>query len=206
MENQFTTERAAVTVLLASLLTACTTAPTAARAPVAQLRPAQLAITQAGFGTTARYVYCERSACPLPTTKTPVVAVAGAVTTLALPAGVLKPSGRSLDISFPFNSHRMNAGDKKLLTEAASSYAGGDIDIIARSDYVGPIAGQMNVVRARAKALRSIVARQTQNARITERREVAGPDRVAEAEQAQQRKGTVRFTPPIDVHLKGTPK
>ena len=203
MENQFTTERVAIALLLASLLTACTTAPTAVQAPVAQLRSAQLAITQVGFGPTARYVYCEQSACPLPTTKTPVTAVAA----LPLKVNVFYPKRLvALEIAFPFNSPRISEGDKKLLAEAASSYAGGDIEIIARSDFVGPARGQRKVVDARAKAMRVIVAKQTQDARITERREVAGPNRVAEAEQAQQRKGTVRFTHPIDVQLKGTPK
>lgn len=203
MENQFTTERAAVALLLASLLTACTTAPTAVPAPVAQLRPAQLAITQAGFGPMARYVYCEQSTCPLPTTKTPVAVVAA----LPLKPSVFHPKRLiALEIGFPFNSPRISKGDKKLLAEAATSYAGGDIEIIARSDFVGPAGGQQKVADARAKAMRAIVAKQAQDVRITERREVAGPTRVAKAEQAQQRKGTVRFTHPIDVQLKGTPK
>lgn len=203
MENQFTTARAALALLLASLLGACTTAPTAVPAPVVPLKPAQLAITQAGFGPTARYVYCEQSTCPLPTTKTPVVAAAQ----LPVKAQVFSPKRLiALEISFPFNSSRVSEGDKKLLAEAASSFAGGDIEIIARSDFVGPTAGQMKVVDARAKAMRSIVAKQTQDARIIERREVAGHTRVAKSEQAQQRRGSVRFTHPIDVQLKGTPK
>ena len=59
---------------------------------------------------------------------------------------------------------------------------------------------------ARANVMRSIVAEQAQGARITVRLEVAGPNRVAEAEQAQQRRGTVRFNLPIDIQLKGLPK
>ena len=202
MENQFTTKRAAVALLLASFLTACTTVPSAVRTPVALLTPAQLAITQAGFGPTARYVYCEQSSCPLPTTKTLAVAVA----TLPLRAAILSPLVRSQDISFPLNSPRISAANKRLLAEAASSYTGGDIEIIARSDYVVPTTGQIKVVLARAKAMRSIVAKQAPNARITERREVAGPNQVAGSEQAQQPTGTVRFTHPINVQLKGTPK
>jgi len=203
MENQFTTARAALALLLASVLSACTTAPTAVPNVAVPLKPAQLAITQAGFGPTARYVYCEQGACPVPTPKTPVPAVVQ----LPVSAQVFQPKRLiSLEISFPFNSSRISAGDEKLLAEAASSYAGGDIEIIARSDFVGPTAGQMKVVDARAKAMRSIVAKQTQDARIVERREVAVPSPVAKAEQAQQRRGSVRFTHPIDVQLKGTPK
>ncbi|NHZ99065.1 hypothetical protein [Massilia sp. CCM 8734] len=203
MENQFTTERAPVALLLASLLTACTTAPTAPPAPAAPLRAAQLSITQAGFGPTARYVYCEQSACPSPTAKTPMPVVAS----LPAKANVFYPKRLiALEIGFPFNSPRISKVDKKLLAEAASLYAGGDIEIIARSDFVGPTGGQKKVADARAKAMRAIVAKQTQDAQITERREVARPTRVSEAEQAQQRKGTVRFTHPIDVQLKGTPK
>lgn len=203
MENQFSTARAALALLLASLLGACTTAPTAVATVDAPLKPAQLAITQAGFGPTARYVYCEEGACPVPTVKTLVPAIAHPpVSTQVFPPKRLI----ALEISFPFNSSRISEGDKKLLAEAASSYAGGDIEIIARSDFVGPTAGQTKVVDARAKAMRSIVAKQTQDARIVERREVAGPTRVAKTEQAQQRRGSVRFTHPIDVQLKGTPK
>jgi outer membrane protein OmpA-like peptidoglycan-associated protein len=203
MENQFTTARAALALLLASNLGACTTAQTATPTGASSLKPAQLAITQAGFAPTARYVYCEEVACPVPTMKTPVPTVAQ----LPIVAQVFQPKRLlSLELSFPFNSSRMSAGDKKLLAEAASSYAGGDIEITARSDFIGPTAGQMKVVDARAKAMRSIVAKQTQDARIVERREVAGPNPVAKTEQAQQRRGSVRFTHPIDVQLKGTPK
>lgn len=203
MENSFSTERPALALLLASLLTACATAPTLVPTPIVQLKPAQLAITQVGFAPSARYVYCEQSACPLPTAKTPVPVVAA----LPLKANAFYPKRlMALDIGFPFNSPRISEGDKKLLAEAASAYAGGDIEIVARSDFVGPARGQKKVVDARAKAMRAIVAKQTQDARITERREVAGPARVTEAEQAQQRKGTVRFTHPIDVQLKGAPQ
>lgn len=202
MENQFTTERVALVLLLVSLLTACTTDPTVEALPVAQLRPAQLAVTQAGYGPTARYVYCEAGSCPAPTPKTLVASAA------AVPAKSFEPRAISdtVHVSFAFNSPRISETDQKMLTRAASMYPRGDIEIIARSDFIGPPPAQMKVVRARANAMRSIVAKQTQDARITERREVAGPTRVAEAEQEQQRKGTVRFTHPIDVQLKGTPK
>ena len=202
MENKFTTARAALVLSLAALLSACSTAPTVVHKASPVLRPAQLAITQAGHGPAARYVYCELSQCPEPTPKSLVTTIAA----LPLTTTVFQPTSKAVEVAFQFNSTRMSEWNKKLLAEAASSYTGGDIEIIARSDFVGPAGGQKKVVEARAKAMRRIVAKQTQDARIVERREVAGPTRVVEAEQARQRSGTVRFTHPIDVQLKGTPK
>lgn len=203
MENQFKNNRAALVLLMASLLSACATQPAVAPLAPAAIRPAQLGITQAGYGPAARYVYCELETCPQPTTKTPMPAVV----TLPAKANVFPPKRLvALEIAFPFNSARISKGDQKLLAEAATSFADGDIEIIARSDFVGPTGGQRKVVDARAKAMRAIVAKQALNARISERREVADPVPVAAAEQAQQRRGSVRFTHPIDVHLKGTPK
>ena len=71
---------------------------------------------------------------------------------------------------------------------------------------MGPPVSQQKVIAARAKAMRSIVAPQTQDARFIERHEVAGPQRVAQAEQAKQRRGSVRFNPSIDVQPKGISK
>ncbi len=202
MENQFKTQRAALVLLAASLLSACASAPPAA--PFAPpLRPVQLGITQAGYGPAVRYVYCEVGTCPQPSAKTvvPVVVPVAAQASVFAPKRLL-----SLEIAFPFNSPRISEDDQQLLAETAALFAHGEIDIIARSDFVGPKGGQLKVLQARASALRAIVAKQAPGARISERREVAGPARVAAAEQAQQRKGSVRFTQPIDVHLKGTPK
>lgn len=202
MENQFTTSRAALALCCIAVLAGCTTAPVPVLEKPSLIKPAQLAITQVGFGPTARYVYCEVGDCPAPTVKT----LAGAAPQTVQKSQVFLPKRLiALEISFPFNSSRMRESDKKLLAEAASTFAGGDIEIIARSDFVGPKEGQRKVVNARAKVMRAIVAKQAQGARIIERREVADPTPVAKAEQAQQRRGSVRFSP-IDVTLKGTPK
>jgi len=202
MENQYTTERLALTLVAVALLSACTSAPVVV-SPPAPAKPVQLGITQAGFGPSARYVYCEEGACPAPTRKT--LAAAGPV---IVPAALRTFEGRTLwhtvDIAFPFNSARISEADRQKLADAAAQYGGGNIEISARSDFVGPVEGQKKVVAARASAMRRIVAKQSQGAQISERQEVAGPTRVADAEQAQQRRGTVRFTPPTDVQLKGS--
>jgi outer membrane protein OmpA-like peptidoglycan-associated protein len=207
MENQRTISRYSLAGAAMALLSACGAAPVAV-APPTPLRPVQLGITQVGNGQTTRYVYCEESACPSPTAKTPVVQFAS----MSLPANdatarVAPATGLdSVDVTFSFNSSRLSEPDKNLLTQAAAAHPGAHVELTARSDFVGPPVGQRKVVIARAKAMRRIVAKQAQGAQITERREVAGPDRVAEAEQAQQRRGTVRFNRPIDVQLKGSPK
>ena len=208
MENQRTIGRHPLAWLAAALLSACSAAPLAV-APPAPLRPVQLGITQAGSGLTARYVYCEEPACPSPTRKTPVLQLAPVSwpTRDAGPKRSEPVTGPDrVDLAFPFNSPHLNDADKNLLTQAAASHRGARVEITARSDFVGPQAGQRKVMVARARAMRSIVAKQAQGARITVRHEVAGPARVAEAEQALQRRGTVRFNLPIDVPLKGLPK
>jgi outer membrane protein OmpA-like peptidoglycan-associated protein len=203
MENKFTTTRAALALFIASAMSGCSTTPPANTTPVALAKPVQLAIAQVGTEQTARFVYCEESSCPVATPKTPVAIPAQ----LPVVAHVFPPQRLlSLEIAFPFNSSRVSDNDKKLLADALSSYTGGEIKIIARSDFVGPKAGQMKVVDARAKAMRSIVAKQTQDAQIEERQEVAGPDRVPASQQAHQRRGSVRFDYPIDASLKGNTK
>lgn len=203
MENQFKTRRAALTIVAPLVLVACA-APPAPKTASAPLAPIQLSIAQEGFGPTARFVYCEPGSCPAPTSKTLAVAAAAPVARVNAKVFEGRTRWQSVDIAFPFNSAVISEADQKQLTEAASQYAGGRIEISARSDFVGPPEGQKKVVAARAKAMRSIVAKLAQGAQISERREVAGPLRVSEVEQVQQRKGTVRFTPPADVQLKGS--
>ncbi len=204
MENQYKAQRLALMLAAATTLAACAATPPVKPAPPAA-KPMALAICQVGMGPTARYVYCEASACPTPTRKTLVA---------AMPRPVMAPlaskdvdgraSRHSVDIAFPFNSARMNAADRAMLAASASRYAGGSVEICARSDFKGPVNGQKKVVAARARAMRSIVAQQAHGARISERHEVAGSLPVSDTEQVQQRKGTVHFTPPIDVQLKGS--
>jgi outer membrane protein OmpA-like peptidoglycan-associated protein len=212
MENQRTFDLCPVAWVLVALLSACDTAPVADATPTL-LRPANLGVTQVGSGQSTRYVYCEESACPAPTKKTPVAQIAPvslpakdvaerAVATAAVPSSV----DVSVDVTFPFNSPLLSEASKKLLAQAVAAHQGARIEIIARSDFVGPAAANYKLMVARAKAMRGIVAQQAQSARITVRHEVAGSNPVAEAEQAQQRRGTVRFNLPIDVQLKGLPK
>lgn len=219
MENQRAIERlplAAVAAAMA-LLSACAGAPVAT--PPSPLPAIRFAVTQTGTGPTARYVYCEESACPPPSKKTPVArpapqsvpALDGAAINRAAMDGTAKraqaatePEG--VDVAFPFNSPRLRSIDPKRLTRAASPHPGARIAITARSDCVGPRRGQRKVARARAKAMRRIVAKQSQGAQVSERREVAGPAPVSAAEQARQRRGTVLFNPPVDVQVKGSPK
>jgi outer membrane protein OmpA-like peptidoglycan-associated protein len=198
MESQRKT-RTIAAVILSALLTACTSAPKEAATQGA--KPVHLGIRQVGVDKTARYVYCEESACPGPTRKTlpdpirPIAAVA------MPPAPIV--SHQPVDIAFPFNSSRINKSDKDKLIKAVAASKGTDVEIIARSDFVGPPAGQKKVAGARAKAMRSIVAKQAHGVRIVEHQEIAGPDRVAANEQSQQRRGTVRFIQPTNVSMKG---
>lgn len=202
MENLSSPGRLALSAW-AILLTACAQAPVAAdKSDPPALPAARVNIAQVGTGTAVRYVFCEVERCPLPTSKTAAIR-----TPAALPNSPAKaPSTATVDVAFPFNSSRVSDGDRHALSQAASTHPDARVEITARSDYVGPPAGQQQVVAARARAMRSIVAKESHGTLFTERHEVADPKPVAAAEQAKQRRGTVLFIPPIDVQLKGTPK
>lgn len=206
MENQRTIGRYPLACAALALLSACGAA-TVAVTP-SPLRPMQMGITQVGDGMLTRYVYCEVSTCPSPSAKTSVLRTTSA--SHPPKAGVEYPPranvSTSIDIAFPFNSPRMSDTDKNLLRRAAATHPRAHVEIIARSDFVGPPRGQLQVVAARAQAIRSLVAPQTQDAQVIERHEVADPQPVTKAEQARQRRGSVRFTPSIDVQPKGTIK
>lgn len=206
MENQQTPRRHAL-ALATALLNACAAVPVAV-APPAQLEPAKLGVTQVGAGQHTRYVYCEEDMCPAPTRKTPLAQPPlEAMPASSVRSGLTRHASQVIvEVAFPFNSPRISQADQSMLAQAASAHPGARVDITTRSDFVGPPAGQEKVMAARAQAMRRIVVNQSHGARITERREVAGPTRVTEPEQAQQRKGTVRFNTPIDVQLKGSPK
>lgn len=204
MENLQTSDRRALILCALALLAGCRSTPLTKPEPAPAPKPALLGVTQAGSGQTARYVYCDIDNCPAPTAKTLAgPAPRAAQTVSATPAGFSQPA---VDISFPFNSSRVSDGDRSVLEQAAAAHPGARVEITARSDFVGPPAGQQKVIAARARAMRSIVAPQTQDAQVIERHEVADPQPVATAEQAKQRRGSVRFNPSIDVQPKGISK
>lgn len=220
MENLQTIERSALIVCLAAVLCACGTSalpstPAPATAPRAAALPApQFAITQVGSGQNTRYVYCEIPSCPTSSVKTEGLAAATARPLNSPAAGTgnreKKPDKQevklTVDIGFPFNSARVSEADRQLLTRTAQAHRHDSVEITARSDFVGPPAGHRAVIAARHKAMRRIVAQQAPGARMIERQEVAAPRPVARAEQAMQRRGSVSFTPPADVHMKGNAK
>ena len=199
MENLQTSFPRTLTLCALLHLAGCGSIPVAMTETAPVPKPTMLGITQVGSGQATRYVYCDIGSCPAPTEKTLASAPPLAPVAMAtMPAEV--------DIAFPFNSSLVSDGDRSVLERAATAHSGASVEITARSDFVGPPVGQQKVIAARAKAMRSIVAPQTQDARFIERHEVAGPQRVAQAEQAKQRRGSVRFNPSIDVQPKGISK
>lgn len=199
MENLQTSFPRTLTLCALLHLAGCGSIPVAMTETAPVPKPTMLGITQVGSGQATRYVYCDIGSCPAPTAKTLASAPPLAPVAMAtMPAEV--------DIAFPFNSSLVSDGDRSVLERAATAHSGASVEITARSDFVGPPVGQQKVIAARAKAMRSIVAPQTQDARFIERHEVAGPQRVAQAEQAKQRRGSVRFNPSIDVQPKGISK
>ena len=199
MENLQTSFPRTLTLCALLHLAGCGSIPVAMTETAPVPKPTMLGITQVGSGQATRYVYCDIGSCPAPTEKTLASAPPLAPVAMAtMPAEV--------DIAFPFNSSLVSDGDRSVLERAATAHSGASVEITARSDFVGPPVGQQKVIAARAKAMRSIVAPQTQDAQFIERHEVAGPQRVAQAEQAKQRRGSVRFNPSIDVQPKGISK
>lgn len=199
MENLQTSFPRTLTLCALLHLAGCGSIPVAMTETAPVPKPTMLGITQVGSGQATRYVYCDIGSCPAPTAKTLASAPPLAPVAMAtMPAEV--------DIAFPFNSSHVSDGDRSVLERAATAHPGASVEITARSDFVGPPVSQQKVIAARAKAMRSIVAPQTQDARFIERHEVAGPQRVVQAEQAKQRRGSVRFNPSIDVQPKGISK
>jgi hypothetical protein len=165
MENQRPIKRHSLAAAALVLLSACAGAPVAST-PSPPLAPIRLAVTQTGAGPAARYVYCEESACPPPSRKTPVAQIAPASLAIkddhpaaerAAPA--TGPYG--VDVAFPFNSPRIGEADKKLLFEAAATHPGARVEITARSDFAGPRRGRRELAKARARAMRRVVAQQS---------------------------------------------
>lgn len=210
MENLQTIGRTALIACLASLLCACSTpALPPATVPRASALPApRFDISQVGSGQSTRYVYCDVPSCPMPSVKTAVLPAPTTTHSHPLTTGLRDKRDMQLtvDIGFPFNSSRMSSADRRLLSTTPHAHPYSHVEITARSDFVGPRAGQHAVIAARARAMRSIVAHQAPGAQIIERQEVAAPRPVARAEQAMQRRGSVRFTSPADVHMKGNIK
>ena len=199
MENLQTSFPRTLTLCALLHLAGCGSIPVAMTETAPVPKPTMLGITQVGSGQATRYVYCDIGSCPAPTEKTLASAPPLAPVAMAtMPAEV--------DIAFPVNSSHVSDGDRSVLERAATAHPGASVEITARSDFVGPPVSQQKVIAARAKAMRSIVAPQTQDAQFIERHEVAGPQRVAQAEQATQRRGSVRFNPSIDVQPKGISK
>lgn len=207
MENLQTIERAAVALVTLAAVAGCTTTSPVQPDQVSPPQPA-VGVAQAGSGPSSRYVFCWLDSCPAPTVKTRLALAAPAAPAASLLAGASarRPEATNIDIAFPFNSSRMSDSDRSALVKAAATRPGAQVDITARSDFVGPPAGQQKVIAARAKAMRTIVADQAQGAHVIEHREVADPKPVDKARQARQRRGTVRFTPSIDVPPKGNSK
>lgn len=160
-------------------------------------KPVEVGITQVGYDRQSRYVYCELSACPGPTPKT-LPEIHQLPQQLKSPANPssLSVSNPAVDVAFPFNSSKMSQADIDLLKKSAKANADAAVEIIARSDFVGPAKGQQLVANARAQAMRSVVAEQAPGARIVESLEIAGPSRVPAVKQSHQRRGSVRFIKP----------
>ena len=204
MENLQTSFPRALTLCALLYLVGCGSIPVAMTETAPVPKSTMLGITQVGSGQATRYVYCDIGSCPAPTAKT--LASAPPLAPVAMATMPARTVPAEVDIAFPFNSSHVSDGDRSVLERAATAHPGASVEITARSDFVGPPVGQQKVIAARAKAMRSIVAPQTQDARFIERHEVAGPQRVVQAEQAKQRRGSVRFNPSIDVQPKGISK
>lgn len=182
-------------LMLCLLVGGCHTAPkqTVADAP----KKIELDIAQVGNEKSTRFIYCDVRDCPQPTAKNlagdePIIKVVTKKTERdAVPAN-------SIDVAFPFNSSVISADQRNQLVEkVALNKNAPEVQIIARSDFVGPKQGQKKIVQQRAKVLRVIVAKQAPDAKISVRQEIADPQVVSKEEQAKQRRGTVSFQPVV---------
>lgn len=92
-------------------------------------------------------------------------------------------------VEFAFNRAALSKSDVNTITRISSNAV--RVAITARSDFVGPPAGQQKIAQARADAIRAVIAAQAPNAQVVERLEIADPKRVPAVKQAAQRRGTV---------------
>ena len=145
MENLSSVKRLAL-IACATLPTACAQAPVAVEKSTPSALPAQrIAIAQVGTGGVARYVFCELENCPLPTKKTASIRALA-----AMPVSPAKSaSTATVEVAFPFNLSRVSDSDRHALSQAASTHPDARVEITARSDFVGPHAGQQKVIAAR---------------------------------------------------------
>lgn len=179
----------AAAAVMTAMLGACSSIPKEETPKLAQKMA--LGIAQVGSANTVRYVYCQEPDCERPTKKTmptPARQLPVASSTTSDEAVI----DATVTVGFAFNSSELTKADTEKLLHAAPA-GPSKVEITARSDYIGPATGQQKIVKARAEAIKKIVAQQTRGAHIVEHQEIAGPDRVDADRQAQQRRGTVRF-------------
>lgn len=209
MESKRQISAAAITLLMVCLVGCSTPHVEQVQAPT---KPIELGITQVGFDKTARYVYCDFDACPRPTPKTPIAIIAPTSAFVSQweknkPSGALVVAS-DVNVQFKFNSSVMSKSDISALRAAAVSVfpESTQVEIIARSDFVGPPRGQQKIAAARFHAMQKLIAKQAPGVRILEHQEIAAPTVVDSELQSQQRRGTVRFIPSTTLSLKGDSK
>lgn len=202
MESQIST-RLALIVALATLTAGCTSQPKHEKVlDAGEAKPLHLGIEQVGAGETMRYVYCAIEKCPSITPKTPALrptrpaAIPPAGAQSAPTPSFHRPSDSvEVDVGFDFNGTALLSGDRDRIAQAAASGNATSVLITGRSDYVGPAARQQAIAVERVAAIRKVVIGSvSRNASISEAVEIAAPLRVPAAEQARQRRGTVRFS------------
>lgn len=199
MGSSYRISRALVVTMVTAALCACAVAPDQVKSVATAPLPveARLGVTQVGENP-SRYVYCDLSNCPVPTEKTratpriPVVMTPQVTSKVPAALPATKPP-TTIDVAFRFNSAALSASDLGRLRAGAIESAGADIRLISRSDYVGPPVGQTKLAKARAAAMRHVVAKQAPETRISETQEIAGPQPVNAEKQAHQRRGSVIF-------------
>lgn len=199
MGSHFRTGETLATLMVTVVLCACAVAPDRTD-PVAappHSVEARLGVTQVGENP-SRYVYCDLPACPTPTEKTraaPMIAAVMASPLNSKSPGALpvKRLSKTVDVAFKFNSAVLSASDLGRMKAGVAESVGADIELISRSDFVGPPAGQTKLAKARAAAMRHVVAKQAPETRISETQEIAGPQPVNAEKQAHQRRGSVIF-------------
>ena len=157
-----------VALTLLAFLSACSSPPKLEIVEVDKTVP--LGIAQVGLGKTSRYVYCDAVACPVPTIKTPIE-----VAHVVKSGAQLVRSVVEIDVAFDFNSSALSDGDVNKIRTAFLNVEAATVEITARSDFVGPVSGQLKIVKDRAKAMRGIVLTHSREARISELQEIAVP-------------------------------